>query len=258
MKNLFDLSGKVALVTGGSSGLGVQFAKALARQGADVAICARRMERLESVKKEIEALGVRCEAYKCDVLNVEDIKAMAAAVEADFGRIDILVNNAGVGDAGPAESMTDEGWHRVIGTNLDAVYFCAREVGKVMLKNGYGKIINIGSLHSEVVMSPNTWPVTAYAAAKGGVKMLTKGLAAEWAQRGITVNAIGPAYFSSEMTSAILDAGDAFGAIAGAYCPMGRAGREGELDGALIYFASDASSYTTGQLLCVDGGWTAI
>ena len=218
MKDLFDLTGRVALVTGASSGLGVQFAKALARQGADVAICARRVEKLEQVKKEVEALGVRCYAHACDVLKTDDIK----------------------------QTMKDV-----------AVYFCAREAAKYMISRGYGKIINIGSIHSEVVMSPATWPVTAYATAKGGVKMLTKGLASEWASKGITVNAIGPAYFGSEMTNTILDSG-AFDAVAKAYCPMGRPGKEGELDGALIYFASDASSYTTGQLLCVDGGWTTI
>ena len=162
-----------------------------------------------------------------------------------------------MGDSAPAAELTDETWHKVININLDAVYFCAREVGKIMLENGYGRIINIGSLHSEVVMSPNMWAVPAYAAAKGGVKMLTKALAAEWAPKGITVNAIGPAYFGSEMTSAILDTG-AFDAVAQMYCPMGRAGRPGELDGALVYFASDASSYTTGQLLTVDGGWTTV
>lgn len=257
MKDLFDLTGKIALVTGASSGLGVQFAKALARQGADVAICARRVEKLEEVKKEVEALGVRCYAHACDVLKVEDIKKTVKDVADYFGKIDILVNNAGVGDTAPAESMTDEVWNRVLSTNLDAVYYCAREVAQYMIPRGYGKIINVGSIHSEVVMNPATWPVTAYATAKGGVKMLTKGLASEWAAKGITVNAIGPAYFGSEMTSAILDSG-AFDAVAKAYCPMGRPGREGELDGALIYFASDASSYTTGQLLCVDGGWTTI
>jgi len=257
MENLFDLNGKVALVTGASSGLGVQFAKALAKQGADIAICARRVEKLEAVKAEIEKLGVRCYAHRCDVLNNEDIIQLVKDVEEYYGKIDILVNNAGVGDTAPAEDMTDETWRKVLGTNLDAVYYVAREVGKVMIKNGYGKIINIGSLHSEVVMSGAAWPVTAYAAAKGGVKMLTKGLAVEWANKGITVNAIGPAYFESEMTGAVLGSG-AFDVIAKTYCPMGRAGREGELNGALIYFASDASSYTTGQLLCVDGGWTAI
>ena len=257
MNNLFDLTGKVALVTGASSGLGVQFAKALARQGADVAICARRVEKLEAVKAEIEALGVKCFAYKCDVSDNEQIKAMVAAVEAHFGKIDILVNNAGVAGASPAESTPDDEWNHVVGVNLNSVYFVAREVGNVMLKNGYGKIVNIGSLHSEVVMPNTCWPIAAYAASKGGVKMLTKALAVEWAKKGITVNTIGPAYFSSEMTGAILDTG-AFDGVAATYCPMARAGREGELDGALIYFASDASSYTTGQYLAVDGGWTAV
>ena len=158
MSDLFSLKGKVALVTGASSGLGVQFAKALAGQGADIAICARRVEKLEAVKAEIEALGVKCFAIKCDVTNVEEIKAMVAAVEAEYGKIDILVNNAGVGAADSAVDMTDETWEKVIGTNLSAVYYVAREVGKVRIKNGYGKIVNLGSLHSEVVMPPATWP----------------------------------------------------------------------------------------------------
>ena len=257
MNNLFDLTGKVALVTGASSGLGVQFAKALARQGADIAICARRMEKLEEVKAEVEALGVKCFAVKCDVQDNEQIKEMVAAVEAHYGKIDILVNNAGVASGSAAEATTDEEWNYVIGVNLNSVYFVAREVGKVMLKNGYGKIVNIGSLHSEVVMPNTCWPISAYAASKGGVKMLTKSLAVEWAKKGITVNTIGPAYFSSEMTSTLFDGG-VFDGVAATYCPMARAGKPGELDGALIYFASDASSYTTGQYLAVDGGWTAV
>ncbi len=257
MKNYFDLSGKVALVTGASSGLGVQFAKALAEQGADIAICARRVEKLEAVKAEIEALGVKCFAYKCDVLNVDEIREMVSAVVKEYGKIDILINNAGVGDATGAADLTDETWRNVIGTNLDAVFYVAREVGKIMLEKGYGKIVNVGSLHSEVVMPLNTWPVPAYSAAKGGVKMLTKALAVEWARKGITVNAIGPAYFGSEMTNDILSTGG-FDPVAGAYCPMGRAGKEGELNGAVLYFASDASSYTTGQILYIDGGWTAM
>lgn len=257
MSDMFDLSGKVALVTGGSSGLGVQFAKALAGQGANIVIAARRVEKLEAVKAEIEALGVKCLAVPCDVLDVDAIKAMVKAAVDEFGTIDILVNNAGVGDVAPAAEMPDDIWRKVLGTNLDAVYYVAREVGKVMIEKGYGKIVNIGSVHSEVVMHDSCWPVNAYATAKGGVKMLTKALAAEWAKYGITVNAIGPAYFGSEMTAGILDGGG-FDTVAKTYCPMGRAGKEGELNGALIYFASDASSYTTGQLLCVDGGWTTI
>ena len=136
MNNLFDLTGKVALVTGASSGLGVQFAKALARQGADIAICARRLDKLEAVKAEVEALGVKCFAVKCDVQDNAQIKEMVDAVVAHYGKIDILVNNAGVGSASPAEATPDEEWHKVVGINLDAVYFVAREVGNVMIKNG--------------------------------------------------------------------------------------------------------------------------
>lgn len=254
-KNYFDLSGKVALVTGASSGLGVQFAKALANQGADIAITARRVEKLEAVKREIEAMGVRCIAVRCDVANTDEIKAMAAAVKKEYGRIDILVNNAGVGTGIPAETQTDEEWRKTLSINLDGVYFVAREVGAVMIQQNYGKIINLGSIHSSVAMAG--MPISAYCASKGGVLMLTKALANEWAKYNITVNAIGPAYFPSEMTQDVL-ATEGFESVVKMYCPMGRAGREGELDGAIIYFASDASSYTTGQYLPVDGGWTAI
>lgn len=257
MTNLFNLQGKVALVTGASSGLGVQFAKALAGQGADVVIAARRVEKLEAVKKEIEAMGVKCHAVKCDVTDTANVIAMVAEAEAVMGKIDILVNNAGVGDTAPATDMPEDMWNRVINTNLNSLFFVARECAKGMIKRGYGKIVNIGSIHSEVVMNNATWPVTAYAAAKGGVKMLTKGLASEWAKHGITVNAIGPAYFESEMTDAIFQSGG-LDPVESMYCPMGRAGKPGELDGALIYFASDASSYTSGQLLLVDGGWTTL
>ena len=255
MKNLFDLTGKVALVTGASSGLGVQFAKALARQGADLAIVARRVDRLEEVKKEVEALGVKCYVHKCDVTVIDEIKQTVQDVLAHYGKIDILVNNAGLGLFDHAEKQSDEIWQTMMHTNLDAVYYFAREVGKSMLERGYGKIINIGSIHSSVAMTG--LPLSAYCTTKGGVLMMTKALANEWARKGITVNAIGPAYFPSEMTGGVLGSPE-FQKVIDAYCPMGRAGRDGELDGALIYFASDASSYTTGQLLSVDGGWTAI
>ena len=255
MSNLFNIQGKIALVTGASSGLGRQFALALAREGANVAILARRVEKLEEVKAEIEALGVECLSVKCDVSKTDDIKAAVAAVVERFGRIDILVNNAGVAVGAPAEVQSDDEWNYVINVNLNGVYFVAREVGKVMVKQNYGKIINVGSIHSSVAM--NGSPISAYCTSKGGVEMLTKALAAEWAKYNITVNAIGPAYFASEMTGPIIDTPE-FGMAVQAYCPMGRVGKPGELDGAIVYFASDASSYTTGQLLSVDGGWTAI
>ena len=255
MSSLFDISGKVAVVTGASSGLGRQFALALAREGANVAILARRVEKLEKVKAEVEALGVACLAVRCDVVDIESIKSAVAAVVERFGRIDILVNNAGVGAGAPAELQEDSVWNMTINTNLNGVYFVAREVGKVMVKQNYGKIINIGSIHSTVCM--NGSPISAYCASKGGVAMLTKALACEWAKYNITVNAIGPAYFESEMTDQFVNTPQFTQAVM-AYCPMGRVGRAGELDGAVVYFASDASSYTTGQLLTVDGGWTTI
>ncbi|MDR2053231.1 MAG: SDR family oxidoreductase [Treponema sp.] len=255
MNNLFDLSGKAAMVTGASSGLGVQFAQVLARQGADVAILARRVERIEELKGEIEKLGVRCLALKCDVTQADQLKDAIGKIKDFYGRIDILVNNAGVAGSSPAESQTDEQWRSIIDLNLNAVYFCAREVGKIMIGQKYGKIINIGSIHSSVAMPGST--LSGYCASKGGVLMLTKALANEWAKYNITVNAIGPAYFASEMTQHVFEK-EGFLKTVQTYCPMGRPGRPGELDGALIYFASDASSYTTGQLLSVDGGWTAI
>ncbi len=255
MSKLFNIEGKVAVVTGASSGLGRQFALALAREGAKVAILARRVEKLEKVKAEVEALGVECVSVKCDVADNESIKSAVAAVVSAFGRIDILVNNAGVGTGAPAESQPDEVWNLTINTNLNGVYYVAREVGKVMIAQNYGKIINIGSIHSTVAMLGS--PISAYCASKGGVAMLTKALANEWAKYNITVNAIGPAYFESEMTDQVIGTPE-FGMAVKMYCPMGRVGKEGELDGALVYFASDASSYTTGQLLTIDGGWTTI
>lgn len=255
MSRLFDISGKIALVTGASSGLGRQFALALAREGASVAIVARRVEKLEAVRKEIEALGGPCYVHKCDVTVPDEVARTVADVESHFGRIDILVNNAGLGLADAAQNTGDEMWSRMMNTNINGVFYFAREVGRIMVRQHYGKIINIGSIHSTVAM-PGL-PLSAYATTKGAVLMLTKALANEWAKDGITVNAIGPAYFPSEMTRDALQ-NDAIRSIICNACPMGRPGREGELDGALIYFASDASSYTTGQLLAVDGGWTAV
>ncbi len=255
MSDLFSLKGKVAVVTGASSGLGVQFAKALAKQGAHLAIVARRVEKLDAVKAEVEGLGVKCIALKCDVSKSEEIKATVAKINEYYGTIDILINNAGIGLYGPAEDQTDELWETMMSVNLNGVYYFAREAGKIMIEKNYGKIINVGSIHSSVAM--RGLPLTAYCTTKGGLAMLTKALANEWAKYNITVNAIGPAYFPSEMTGAVL-ANDDFLKVIEASCPMGRPGRDGELDGAVIYFSSDASSYTTGQLLTIDGGWTTI
>ncbi|MGE4283187.1 MAG: SDR family oxidoreductase [Clostridia bacterium] len=255
MSDLFSLKGKVAVVTGASSGLGVQFAKALAREGANLAIVARRVEKLADVKAEVEALGVECLALKCDVTDVNQIKETVTVIKEHYGTIDILVNNAGLGLVEPAESQSDETWEMMMRVNVNGVYYFAREVGKVMIENRCGKIINIGSIHSSVAMAGS--PLSAYCTTKGAVEMMTKSLANEWAKYGITVNAVGPGYFPSEMTQDVL-ADDGFLETIKTYCPMGRPGRDGELDGIIVYFASDAAQYTTGQLVTVDGGWTTI
>lgn len=253
--DMFRLDGKVAVVTGGSSGLGVQFAKALAKQGADIAVVARRVERLKAVSKEIEDMGRKCFPVKCDVTVDDEISAAVDTVMHKYGKIDILVNNAGVLTFSPAEKTANSEWKKVIDVNLNGVYMFAKEVAKTMIPRKYGKIVNLGSIHSNVAISEFT--LSPYCASKGGVLMLTKGLAAEWAKYNITVNAIGPAYFDSEMTHSAIETSD-FEEFVKQRCPMGRVGKPGELDGALIYLASDASSYTTGAIIYVDGGWNTI
>lgn len=254
-KDMFDLTGKVALVTGASSGLGVQMAKALAKRGADIAIMARRMERLEKVAEEIRALGVRCFPVRCDVTDTDRIKAAVAEVVAEYGKIDILINNAGDGGTGPAETTTDETWHRTVSVDLDGVFFMSREVGKHMLEKKYGRIINIASMYGMVGnMALGT---AAYHAAKGGVVNLTRALAAEWSRHGITVNSICPGYFETELTIDTLKT-ESFQAYMKASVPVGRYGEAGELDAAAVFMASDAASYVSGVILPVDGGYTCV
>lgn len=255
MSNLFDLTGKKAVVTGASSGLGVQFAKALAEQGADVALFARRIEKMQAIKTEIEAMGRKCLAIKCDVTVESEVKTAVDQVNQAFGRIDILVNNAGTSAMAPAESMTEDDWDKVINTNLKAVFLVAKNVGQYMIKQNYGKIISTSSIYG--LVGNNFFPVCNYHASKSGVVGLTKALGAEWAKYKITVNAIAPGFFESEMTQSAINTPE-FKQYIENSCPMKRIGNQGELNGALIYLASDASSYTTGQVIAVDGGWTSI
>lgn len=254
MKNYFDVQGRNAIVTGASSGLGRQFALCLAEQGANVAIMARRVNKLEEVKREVEVYGVKCVVAPCDVTDTEQIKTAVAMAHNELGRIDILINNAAAGFSTPVVETTDEQWERVIDTNVNGVFYVAREVGKIMLEQGYGKIVNIGSFHCMVTM--NGVPRSGYSTAKGAVNMMTKALAAEWAKSGITVNTLGPGYFRSEMADAVTD--ESYDRGIRENCPMGRRGNPGELNGAMLFLASDASSYVTGQLLLVDGGWTIV
>ncbi len=252
---LFDLSGRVAVVTGASSGLGVQMAKAFAKQGADLAILARRVEKLESVAEEIRALGVKCLPVACDVTSTEAIKEAAAAVKKEYGKVDILVNNAGGGYTGPAVEMSDEDWQWDLDVDLSGVFKMSREFAKIMMENKYGRIINISSMYG--LVGNMAIPSSSYHAAKGGVVNLTRALAAEWANDGITVNCICPGYFATELTVDTLST-DEFSAYMKSTVPLGRYGNEGELDSTAVYLASDSSSYVTGVIIPVDGGYTCV
>lgn len=257
MTNLFDLTGKVAVISGASSGIGIQHAKILASQGANLAILARRFEKLREVAKEIEAEypGIKVLPLQCDVTVEAQIKEAVDKIIETYGKIDILMNNAGVVDAVPLHLLTEEAWDKVIDADVKSVFLLSKHVIPYMMKAKYGRIINTASMLG--VGGSVSVPTHSYNAAKAAVINLTRGMAAFYGKFGITVNAIGPSLFQSEMTEKTLFA-EPFLSYYNQTCPLGRPGKEGELSGAVLYFASDASSYTTGQTLMVDGGWTAI
>jgi 3-oxoacyl-[acyl-carrier protein] reductase len=247
--DLFSLNGRVALVTGASSGLGTQFAKALAENGAAVALVARRADRLTDMKKAIEAAGGRAVAIEADVTDRTAITLAFDAAEAAFGTVTILVNNAGVAHGGRAVDMPAEEWRRVLGTNLDAVFYWAQEAARRMLAaKKQGAIINIASVLGLAVSKG----AVAYATAKAGVIQVTKALAVELAFKGVRVNAIAPGWFVTELNDTYLlsEAGEAIKRE----IPMGRFGNDGDLDGALLLLASDAGRFITGATIVVDGG----
>lgn len=255
MKNLFDLTGKVAMITGASSGLGVQFANVLSDNGADLILVARRKEKLDEVKSEIEKKGVKVWTYACDVTKEDQVKATVEDVIKECGKIDILFNNAGVGAGMNAENLEYADWKKTIDVNLDAVFLVSKEVGKHMIERKYGKIVNTASMYG--VVANMYIPTSPYHASKAGVVHLTKALATEWGKYNITVNAIGPGFFESEMTQGLINE-ESFLNHVKLTTPLGRVGKKGELDGIALYLASDASSYTTGQTICVDGGTTIV
>ena len=252
---MFDLSNRVAVVSGASSGLGQQMARAFARQGADLAILARRVERLESFKSELEkAYGVKVIAIKCDVTETSDINAAAEQVEKEFGKVDILLNCAGSAKNNDTLNMTDEEWDFTIATDQTSVFKMTRAFGNIMKKNGYGRIINIASIYG--LVGNAEIPTIAYHASKGAVVNFTRAAACELAGTGITVNAICPGFFYTELTTETLDS-DFFKTFANNHVPMKRYGKEGELDAAAVFLASEESRYVTGVILPVDGGYTA-
>jgi gluconate 5-dehydrogenase len=252
---MFDLKGRVAVVTGASSGLGMQMSRAFANQGADLVILARRVEKLEELKNEYMAMGVKVLPIKCDVTNAQDVNESAKLVEETFGKVDILVNCAGSAKNAGVLDMTDDEWEFTIKTDMDSVFYVTRAFGNIMKKNHYGRIINIASMYGMVGnMAMGT---IAYHTSKGGVINFTRAAASELAKDGITVNAICPGYFDTELTHETLITPE-FTQYMQATVPLGRYGNSGELNPAAIFLASDEASYVTGVILPVDGGYTCI
>ncbi len=252
MKNYMDLTGRVAVVTGASSGLGYEYSKALAENGAKVAAFARRLEKLETLKQEIEAAGGECLPVQCDVTKEDDVVNGVQKVIDVFGKIDILVNNAGAIEVCPTTELPLEKWQKVVDISLTGYFLMAREVGKNMIQNKYGRIINTASMYGKIASHHN--PILVYNATKGAVPNFTRGLAQEWAEYNITVNAIGPGMFPSEMM--VMD--DTTKQFLAFRAPIGRPGRIEELCGQLLLFASENCSYTTGQTIYIDGGITIV
>ncbi len=252
---LFDLCSKVALVTGASSGLGVTFARALASAGADLTIAARRSDRLSRTAATIEGLGRRCLAVPTDVTSESQVERLVEAAIDTYGRIDILVNCAGMIGGHRIEDTSAEEFEGILRSNVVSAFICCRKVGPYMCERGAGRVINIASVFGLVAGRPRG-PSLSYVTSKHALVGLTKELAVQWARRGITVNAIAPAYFQSEMvTSEFLHRED-FMRDLEVMSAMGRPGELSELEGVMVFLASDASSYITGQTICVDGGWT--
>jgi len=247
-----SLEGKTALVTGAGRGIGRAIALSLGAAGANVIAVSRTKEQVDEVVTELKAHGKNALSMKVDVTVKDDLQKMVDKSVETFGGIDILVNNAGVTRKKPAEEVTEEDWDFVINTNLKGMFFCAQAVGRQMIKQNSGSIINIGSVASKVAISNSV----AYCASKGGLLQITKVLAVEWTKYNIRVNAVGPAYIETPLLEFIKDMPELYGKITGR-TPMGRLGRVEEVIGAVLYLASDASSYVTGETIFIDGGLLA-
>ena len=255
--NYFDLTGNVALVTGCSTGLGVQMARALANQGADIVCLARRKNLVDEVAEQLRKdFGVKAIGISCDITNTERVEASVKEVMDTFGRIDILINNAGTGAVAPAEQITDEQFQWEMDVDLFGSFKVARAVAnQAMLPAGYGRIINIASMYG--LVGNRIAPAAPYHAAKGGMVNMTRALACEWGEKGINVNCICPGYFETDLTKDTLES-DFFKEYAKNTIPLCRYGKAGELDTTAIFLASPASSYVNGVILPVDGGYTSL
>ncbi len=254
VRQLFDLRGRVALVTGGSIGLGRQISQGLAEMGSDVVLCARKIDRCQSAAKQLAELGVRTLPLECDVTNPESVQRATEEAVRHFGRIDILVNNAGVSWGVPLEEMKLSEWNKVLNTNLTGTFLMTQSVGRVMIQQRCGSVINIASVAGMEGAPSEIAQATAYHASKGAVIAFTKDLACKWATHNIRVNAVAPGWFPTHMTDWVI--GQKKDALL-ASIPMRRFGTDDDLKGVAAFLASEASSYVTGQLLVVDGGQTS-
>jgi NAD(P)-dependent dehydrogenase (short-subunit alcohol dehydrogenase family) len=246
---LFDLTGKVAIVTGSSRGLGQYFARALAAAGADLVITSRTLASLATFRDEVEGMGRRVLPLELDVRDHGSIQRMVASTIDHYGRIDILVNNAGLNIRKPAIEVTWDDWNTILDTNLRGTFFVATEVAKRMIPREYGRIINIGSVTAVFGYAG----ITPYCASRGGVKQMTMSLADDWGAHGITVNCLAPGWFETEQTKQLYRNKEWL-AYLNDRIPLGRPGQPTDLDGAVVFLASDASAYMTGQTLLIDGG----
>ena len=254
MMDLFDLTGKVAVVTGASAGLGADAALAYAQAGADVALLARRVEKLEAVRTEIEKTGRKAIAVPCDVTSEESVRQAMETVLKTFGHIDILLNNAGVAVRGGVDTLSEADWDKSFNTNVKGMFLACKYVVPQMKAQNYGKIVNIASVNAVIADKNDVFIRHSYNASKAAVLGLTKGMACSYARYNITVNAIGPALFETEMTAGTLFKSEQFLAGYNMLNPAGRPGKKGELNGTVLYLSSDASSYVQGQFIIVDGG----
>jgi gluconate 5-dehydrogenase len=256
VRDLFDLSGRVAIVTGGGSGIGRQMAQGLAELGADLVLCARKPERCEAAAEELRAeLGVRAVGLRCDVRDPGQVEEVVRRAREELGRVDVLVNNAGTTWGAPPEEMPLEGWQKVVDVNLTGAFLCAQAVGRALIEQGDGgRIVNIASVAGLGGAPAEVMNTIVYHATKGGLIAFTRDLAWKWARHGITVNAIAPGWFPSDMSRYVLDRQE--GSFVRSI-PLGRFGGPDDLKGAVGYLASAASAYVTGQVLVVDGGQSA-
>jgi NAD(P)-dependent dehydrogenase (short-subunit alcohol dehydrogenase family) len=255
VRELFDLSGRVAVVTGGATGLGLQMAAALAELGAAVALAARDGERCEAVAGDLAAAhGVEAAGFACDVRDPDAVAGLAAAVNERLGRVDVLVNNAGTAWGAPPESTPLHGWQKVVDVNLTGMFLCTQAFGRGMIEAGGGAIVNIASVTGLRGTAPEVLDSIAYTSTKGAVIAFTRDLAVKWARHGVRVNAIAPGWFDTDLSRAVIErSGEALlGTI-----PMRRLGGDTDLAGAVAYLASPASAYVTGHTLVVDGGVSA-